>query len=280
MRILITGKGGKSGSWAIRGCQLGEAIGATVQPLASAGDIETAGLVVVVKRTPLELIERIRAAGKRWVFDMVDCWPQPAGNAWNEDQAAKWLRRQLGDLRPDAVVFPTETMLADSAWSGPAIVLPHHAWPKYLPDVFHAKVRRVGFEGGEQYLGKWRKVIEDQCKRRGWEFVINGDLASCQIGIALRDTPGYPAPAWKANTKLANLQALGIPALCSPERGYFETRSGAERWAENRHDVERCFDAWAYIGARKLAREAMLLAVPTLEKIAGRYRTWLHQLSF
>jgi hypothetical protein len=280
MRILVTGKGGKSGSWAIRAEQLGAAIGATVAARADSREIEAADLIVVVKRTPTDLIDRIRAAGKRWVFDVVDGWPQPDGNAWSEDRAVKWLRHRLADLRPDAVVFPTGMMREDAAFAVPAIVLPHHAWPKYAPDVLHAKVRRVGYEGGERYLGKWRAIIEDQCKRRGWEFVINGDLASCQIGIALRDVPGYPAPAWKANTKLANLQALGIPALCSPERGYIETRSGGERWAENRQDVERCFDAWTYSGDRKLARDAMLRAVPTLQQIAERYRTWLHQLSF
>lgn len=279
MRVLITGKGGSAGSWAIRGDQLGHAIGAEVAPVAADQFIRSADLVVVVKRTPLELIERIRAARRPWVWDIVDAWPQPAGNAWSEDEAVRWLRNRLAELQPTAVVFPTEAMLVDADWKGPAIVLPHHAWPRYAPVEFRAQVKRIGYEGAEHYLGRWRPILEEQCKRRGWQLVVNGDMTTCQIGVALRDVTGYPSRAWKSNVKLANLQALGIPALCSPERGYIETRSGGERWAETRQDVERCFDAWTYLGARGIARDAMLLGVPTLEKIAGRYRTWLHGLA-
>lgn len=280
MRILVTGKGGKSGSWAIRGEQLGHAIGAEVFAMAEMAEVGGSDLVVVVKRTPDIVLKKIRAAGKPWIYDIVDGWPQPYGNAWCQRDAINWLRSRLAQLKPNAVVFPTTRMLDDSGWTGPALVLPHHAWPKYSPQPLSAKVRRVGYEGGIDYLGRWREVIEAECKRRRWEFVINGDLAACQIGVALRDTQGYPAQHWKANTKVANLQALGIPAVCSPECGYREFSSGSEWWAVEAQDVTRAFDAWTYMGARRQARDAMLEAVQGLEQVARTYSAWLHQLSF
>lgn len=285
MKVLVSGKGGKAGSWAVRGEQLGAAICADVIADAPSAAIRNADLIVTVKRCPTDLMQRIASSCKPWVLDFVDGWPQPIGNGWPREKSINWLRWRINSLRPNAIVFPTTRMLEDSGWDGPALVLPHHAWPKYRPQEFcagqhSAKVRRVGYEGDPRYLGRWQAIIESECKRRGWEFIVNGDLAGCQIGVALRDTPGYAAGAWKANTKLANLQALGIAAVCSPECGYKEFRSGAEWWATEPQDIARALDHWTYGGSRSLARTAMLAAAPHLDQVAQVYRTWLHRLSF
>lgn len=275
MRILITGKGGKSGSWRIRGEQLGEAIGAEVFAQAEMAEVRSANIVVVVKRTPPRLIQTIRSAGKRWVLDLVDGWPQPEGNAWPEATARRWLQQRLHELAPTGVVFPTTRMLEDSGWQGPAIVLPHHAWPKYQAAPVAETVHRVGYEGAEAYLGRWRGLLEAECSRRGWEFVVNGDLANCQIGVALRDVTGYPAGAWKANTKLANLQALGLPALVSPEQGYREFGSEAQIelvWPEH---LAPALDCLADSTVRERLSVIAQAAAPRLENVAHDYRRWL-----
>jgi hypothetical protein len=278
VRVLVTGKGGKAGSWAVRGEQLGQAIGAEVMPMAETAEIRASHLVVVVKRTPPDVIQKIRVAGRPWVYDIVDAWPQPAGNAWSQELAVRWLRQHLAELAPTAVVFPTSRMLEDSGWRGPALVLPHHGWPKYEARAVAPVVRRVGYEGDPRYLGRWHALIEGECAARRWEFVVNGDLSTCDIGIALRDAPGYPAGAWKSNCKLANLQALGLPAVCSPEAGYREFGSGAEWFVESRADLSRAFGCLAHVGPRARAAERMVASAPRLRDIAEVYRTWLGTL--
>lgn len=275
MLILVTGKGGKSGSWKIRAEQLGEAIGAEVFGQAEMAEVKSADIVVVVKRTPPRLIQTIRASGRPWVLDLVDGWPQPEGNAWPENVARRWLQARLRELEPTGVVFPTTRMLEDSGWQGPAIVLPHHAWPKYQPTPVAKDVHRVGYEGAERYLGRWLPLLQAECRSRGWEFVLNGDLASCQIGVALRDVTGYPAGAWKANTKLANLQALGLPALISPEQGYREFGSEAQIelvWPEH---LAPALDCLADHSVRTRLSAIAQAAAPRIEAVARDYRRWL-----
>jgi hypothetical protein len=280
LRVLITGKGGGTGSWQIRGEQLGRAIGAEVFPQAEASEIRAADLVVAVKRTPERLIRALRAGGRPWVLDFVDGWPQPEGNEWPEKGAKRWLRDRLAILQPSAVVFPTTRMLGDSGWKGPALVLPHHAWPKYERQPVAATVSRVGYEGAPDYLGKWRGVLERACAARGWEFVVNGDLSSCQIGVALRDVGGYPAGAWKANTKLANCQALGLPALITPEEGYREFGSGAQTEILHAEHVGPVLDMLSDPGIRRNLGEQAYAATPRLADVAATYREWLCGLKF
>lgn len=264
--MLITGNG-KAGSWKIRGEQLGRAIGATVVPF---GAKLPPGLVIVVKRTEPGLLAQLKR--RPWVYDIVDAWPQPC--QWGREQAVEWLRDYIARLNPTAVVFPTTQMLTDSEWRGPALVLPHHAWPKYTPREVQPVVTRVGYEGDHRYLGKWGEIVQAECAKRRWQFTV-GDLSECDIGIALRDAGGYPAQAWKSNCKLANLQALGIPALCTPEAGYREFGSGKEWWIETPADLAQAFGLLAHVGPRARLRDAMIRSAPRLHETAITYRDWL-----
>ena len=274
--VLITGSG-RSGSWQIRGVQLGEAIGATVHPLAGAAECRRAELVVVVKRCPL--IDAVRQSGRRWVWDVVDAWPQGRGAVtMDERQAKRWLRQALATLRPDAVVWPTQRMQDDAQWDGPQIVLPHHAWPRYQPRAVAERVSVVGYEGAAAYLGKWRAVLEQECALRGWRFEVNGDMARADVGVALRDGGGYPAAHWKSNCKLANLQALGIPALCSPEAGYRETDGGSAIWVRTAGDLAQALEALADPVTRARMGLAGIAAAPRLDRAAAIYREWLDAL--
>lgn len=273
---MFTGKGGKSGSWEIRGRQLGEALGAEIQPLAEVSDCRSADVVIVVKRTPTTVVNAIRASGKPWVYDVVDGWPQPC--TWGEMDACTWLRGTLAHLAPTAVVFGTHRMQTDSGFTGPSLVLPHHAWPKYQRDPVRQNVEVVGYEGSPLYLGRWRAVIESECRHRGWRFDINGNMQHADIGIALRDNGGYPSKWWKPGTKLANLQALGIPALCSPERGCREIASGSEYWIERPEHVAHAFDELRDVDVR--AAIAAVQEPLRLEHVAKDYRAWLSTLRF
>lgn len=277
MHVLITGRG-KGGSWQIRGVQLGEAIGAEVKSHADVSDCMGAKVVVGVKRIPDDLLKRIKAGGKPFVWDAIDAYPQPVGNIWNRERCLDWLGQELLRLQPDAVVWPTQRAQADAGWTGPQMVLPHHAWPKYQPVPTRQSVRTVGYEGGVAYVGRWQNAIKNECDLRGWAFVVNGDMQQADIGVALRDTAGYAPAHWKPGTKLANLQALGLPALCSREAGYQEIGSGSEYWIERREDLTAAFDELTPQPIRAGIAVRQQLAAPRLADVAKDYAAWLGTL--
>ncbi len=269
MRILITGKGGKAGSWKIRAEQLGGAIGADIVPGAGVEACREADLVIVVKRFGSAITDPVRASGTPWVLDLVDGWPQPSH--WGRAQAVKWLRGVLKEHKPTAVVFGTSEMLVDSGWRGPSIVLPHHAWPRYEGGAEVRPVKVVGYEGAPHYLGRWQAVVERACAARGLKFHI-GDLRQADIGIALRDGD-YPTRNWKPGTKLTNMHALGIPALISREAGYRSVSCGWEFWIDSPEDVGPALDK--AIEQRDEIREKFLRAAIPLQAVAKDYLRWL-----
>src|SRR3989304_211848 len=104
--ILVTGRG-TSGSWQIRGVQMGAAIGAHVEPgaLSVSGDRAAGG----VQRPTTDLLTRPRRGGD----DGVEAGPQPAGNDGGVEEAQAWLSGHIKALRPDAIVAATQAMARD-----------------------------------------------------------------------------------------------------------------------------------------------------------------------
>jgi len=277
--ILITGKG-QGGSWQIRGEQLGRAIGARVKPNANIDDVSEAGITVCVKRISTALEGVLRNSGRPWVWDLVDCWPQPAGNRWSREDAIEHIRTRLDYLRPTAVVYATTRMAWDIGY--PGIVVYHHGHPGYMRNPIRKAVERVGYEGDTRYLGRWESILRAECCVRGWEFVTNpGFYASMDIVVAFRDGAfdGYAPKSWKSNVKLANAQITGTPFVASPECGYSETDSGAEFWATDRAVLGKAFDHLADYNLRREASQIMLESAPHLDEIATGYREWLSGLS-
>lgn len=276
MNILVSGSGA-SGSWVIRGEQLGRAIGATVIP--KARDVAAFDLAVLVKRPSEELVARVHKAGIPLVWDVVDSWPQPQGNDWCEAEALGWLKAKFNEIRPTAIVAATRAMADDCAEFGvPVLCLPHHARPG-LKRVPIRPMKVVGYEGGEPHLGTWAKWLHGECKRRGWRFVINPtSITECDVLVALREKTGYAPTNWKSNVKLANAQAAGIPIICAPEAGYIETASGAEWFCETRDQVRSALDALEPMTTRAAISSHMVTAEPRLSEVAKTYRAWLNTL--
>lgn len=270
----MTGRG-TSGSWEIRGRQLGHAIGADVLPDAS--HVDGYDVAVLVKRSRGNLVDRLHAAGVPVVWDVVDAWPQPAGNDWDRGQCIEWLQARVQAIRPAGIVAATRAMADDCAQFGvPVLWLPHHGRPEQSVNPIRESVKVVGYEGGEAYLGRWRRVLERECAARGWRFCVNpARLADLDIVVALREASGYAPRQWKSNVKLANAQATGTPVLCNREAGYTETASGAELWVDAPEHVGQAFNALAAQESRLAAHSRLLKATRTLEATAKEYRTWL-----
>lgn len=278
MRLLFTGKG-SSGSWEVRGRQLGAACGATVTPRATVAQCGNADLVVAVKRIDEPLAQALR--GRRWVWDLVDFYPQPACTGWDRSEAIDWVRGQLRRMQPTAVVWPNARMREDCDPGLPGLVLPHHCRPGLRSNPIRARVRTVGYEGSAQYLGRWRPSIEEQCRRRGWEFRVNPEhLADLDIVIAVRDAPfaGYVQRHWKSNVKLANAHGSGTPFIGQAECGYVETASGAEYWAEAPEQLEICFNWLEPQSTREQVSDRFRQKTYTLEQAAKDLTAFLDGL--
>lgn len=278
LKVLLTGRG-TYGSWNIRGEQLGEAIGATVQPQAESAAGYDA--VVIVKRVQGNAILRsARLHGVPVIWDVVDAWPQPQGDAWTGDASLAWLRQSIRAIRPDGIIAPTRRMAQDLVSivePGTAITtLAHHAWPGKPVNAIRPSVQSIGYQGGEKHLGAWSKVLSDEASRRGWQFVVNPpSLADVDIAIALRCETGYAPRNWKSNVKLANAQGSGTPIILARESGYLETASGAEFWADTAAELSDGLDWFSDHGRRIDASQRMLATAPRLADIAGEYRRWL-----
>ena len=277
--VLVTGNG-KSGSWKIRGEQLGDAISAQVIPHAIPRT--RYGLGVIVKRVDPRSVAAMHAQRIPIVLDVVDGWPQPLGNLWSRDECMAWLRTHLKTLKPYAVVAATRAMKADIeelGYKGQVLALPHHARPGMVVNPIRERVEIVGYEGGVQYLGKWLPIVEAECKARGWRLVLNPPgLAELDIVLALREADGYAPRMWKSNVKLANGQGSGTPFIGCPEAGYRETDNGAALWANSRRDLGLAFDQLTTWTMRTIVAEQLRDAAPKLADVARTYREWLESL--
>lgn len=277
MRILMTGRG-TSGSWQIRAVQLGQAIGATVMP--NALDVAPYDLAVLVKRPTAELLQRLHRAGVPILWDVVDAWPQPVGNGWGHEQCLKWLAGQVEVIRPTGIVAATKAMALDcERFDVPVLALPHHARPGLRQNPIRQHVKIVGYEGGENYIGSWRPLVEAECLRRGWRFVVNPEeLAEVDIVLALRDAIGYAPRAWKSGVKAMNAKGSGTPCILNREAGYLESSTGGEEWADAVDELRTAFDNFTSQENRRIAAAKLSAGTLTLEAAASLYKEWLRSM--
>lgn len=281
MRLLITGRGGKGGSWQIRGEQLGAALGATVE--IDAQHVAGYDLAVLVKKPAPGLLERLHAARVPVVWDIVDAWPQPIGNEWSRAEAMSWLRERVVAMSPASIIAATRVMADDIEAAGfgiPVMALRHHARPGVELNPIRPKVQTVGYEGSWRHLGRWAGWFEHECARRGWRFVQNPErLADVDIVVAAREITGYAPTHWKSGVKLANAQGSGTPIVLAREAGYVENAMGGERWANTETEFQQAFDELTDFDARAEAAAQLIAGTPRLESVAHHYRTWLSRLT-
>lgn len=269
MRVLVAGGG--SGSWAIRGHQLGAAIGATVLEQPGPEDIRAADVVVLVKRAGRRLAAAVHAAGRPLVWDAVDCWRQPADHGCSPAAARALLAAELEAVRPTVAIGATEAMAA--ALGGPC--LPHHIRPDLVPQPVREAIAVVAYEGNPAYLDAWRPLLEAACSARGWRFVVNPPtLAAADLVVALRGGPwdGWICREWKSGVKVSNAIGARRPIITQYTAAYRELRapgSAIETWDH----LEAAFEFWAPEAHRRAAAvECDTLAEPlSLAQVAGRY---------
>lgn len=276
MRILFTGRG-TSGSWRIRGAQLSTALGAEAIPNAVNAEADVA---VLVKRVEDRTVRALRARGVKLAWDVVDAWPQPAGNSWSEREAFAWMQREVERIQPDALIAATGKMAADIKHFGlPVLWLKHHHRPGIRRNPIRERITVVGYEGSPSYIVKWRESIKAECDRVGAAFVVNPDtLADCDVVLALRDARGYPPRCWKSGIKCSNAHASGTPFIGCREAGYLEIATGAEYWADSQRELRIALDWLAHQTSRELVSDRFVQATYSVEMAANDLRRFLESL--
>jgi hypothetical protein len=281
MKILVTGRGG-SGSWIVRGEQIGAALGAVVKPNASLGDMVAADAVLVVKRCTPELLASLDICGRPWVYDVVDAYPQPTCRSWTPFESIAWLRGLIEHLNPNAVVWPNARMREDGGGVGKVIY--HHHRPGLARNPIRERIETVGYEGSARYLDDGlAEAIEAECRRRGARFVINpAQLAELDVVVALRSArwSGYATRHWKSQVKLANAHASGTPFIGAAECGYLEVATGGEQWAETAAEVGAALDALAPRATRLAISERFLASTFHVNRAAAQMKDVLCALKY
>ncbi len=252
-KILFTGRG-SSGSWQIRGEQLGNTAGKAT-PKASLAELKSADAVVLVKRPYASFLENIRRAKTPWIWDLVDFYPQPEAGRWSREKAIEWVRTQINLAKPDGIIYPNWQMKVDIGIPGEVVY--HHFYPKIKPVPLREEIKRVGYIGAPQYLGIWAKYLMKECSRRGWDFLINCDITELDVVVALRDEHhrGYVQKAWKSNVKSENAHAAGIPLICQEDESYVEMEYGGEIFVKTAKDLSVALDSVSTLNARQVLRD-------------------------
>jgi hypothetical protein len=273
MKILFSGNG-KSGSWKIRGDQLGNACNGIIKPHATLDDIKQADVVVVVKRVTSQLLSDLQKAGKPWIFDVVDFYPQPACTSWTRGHAISWVRNKISEYKPNGIIWPNKCMEYDCSLPDiKSIVLPHHYRPNIRINPIRESIKTIGYEGSRDYIGSWLYPIQKECLYRGWNFIINPlHLADLDIVLAVRDksVAGYCQRHWKSNVKLANAHGSGTPFIGNLEQSYLETATHYEQFADCKIGLKRAFDALDNYEIRKATQRSFLKASISVDEIAKK----------
>lgn len=272
MKLLFTGNG-RSGSWKIRGEQIGQALDASIKPYANCFEMRRADIVFVVKRITEQMAMDLR--GLNWVWDIVDAYPQPECTKWGRDKSISWARKEIDRLKPRAIIWPNRRMKDDVGFDGASIVIEHHHRPNIKINPIREKIRSVGYEGSPRYITGWEEFIQVECKRRGWSYVVNPEnLADVDVVLALRGAKwnAYAVNNWKSNVKLANAHGSCTPFIGAPEQGYLETSSGCEYWAEDKVQLSEAFDRLESQSARQQIADRFLECSIPIEKPLKKYR--------
>lgn len=278
----------KMGSWRIRARQVASArrtwrSAADLEP----HDIVACDLFVAVKRPARPRLAFLRALGKATVFDVVDCWAQPADGLRYTDLPSirRWFAEFCHGLPVDGVIFPNRTMYEDlgDLVPNPTFVY-HHFWPGLEPIEVRERARVVGYQGEPAYLGPWHDAIERICRRHGLQFVVNPpDLRALDLGFAARGGvhASTLARRYKSNVKLANFYGGAIPCVVeAAEHSYRETDNGEVRFFADERELEDRIVELLPVETRRRVHASFLTArrAFTLEAIADVYERWFRDL--
>lgn len=269
-RVLFVG--GERGSWAVRGVQMADALGARAVVDPERHDWDWAQIVVLVKRGIDKYGEMAKRSRLPIVWDVLDYWQQPEENQKPIAEHVQTVLELASRWNVGTLIGATQAM----AEAIDGVYIPHHSRPKLKHSPVREKVQVVAYEGTPKYLGSWKKAIEEICAARGWRFVVNPEsLSEADIVVALRDGQwdGEICREWKSGVKLVNAQAAGRPVIAQSSAAFREIHPVGSTIDCVEH-LSNALDFWSNYERRLSAAERCrdrALAY-TLSSVAHLYR--------
>ena len=240
-----------AGSWEIRGKQIA---GMRSNWLAinkpSKSIIDEADIICVVKKPNFKIIEIARKKNKPIVYDILDSWQQPSDDraCLNKEDAINLFSKKWKEIDADGYIFPTKNMenILGTLVKN-KVTIYHHYWPQIKINPIRKIVKKVGYVGNKNFLGMWGHKLDQLCKKKDIEFVINPeDFIDMDVVVLTRggDYANYLAKNFKSNVKLANAMGSGTPALIHyREMSAHDTDSGDSLFFTDHPDsLERQLD--------------------------------------
>jgi len=221
MNVLMIGAG--KGSWAMRGVQLGRAIGARVTTVPTHQDWSWADLVVLVKRAAVQWANEAKACSVPVVWDALDFWAQPEHNQDSRESLIAHADSIKVAAGVSLVIGATKAMAEDLG----GVYLPHQCRVNLQATPIKAKADMVGYDGAKKYLGSWGPALEHACGSLGLEFVVNpADLRDVDVFVSFRDGKwdGWVCRQWKSGVKHVNAITAGRPMVSQLSAGYAELK--------------------------------------------------------
>lgn len=213
MNILMVGVG--SGSYQMRGIQLGGAIGARVTAAPEPSDWAWADVVVLVKRAAIQWQAQARRLKVPVVWDVLDFWNQPEDNSLAREEMIAKVKAIQEAAGVSVLIGATRAMADDIG----GVYLTHHCRLGLSPGQLRDRAEVVGYDGTSKYLGRWRAALEQSCEDLGLRFVVNPpDIRTADVLVSFRDGrwDGWACRRWKSGVKLVNALVAGRPIVSQP----------------------------------------------------------------
>lgn len=223
MRVLFCGGSPKSGSWQMRGEQIARAGRWNAHGNPRDIDIADADIVVIVKKAESQLIDRIHAAKKPLVYDMLDFWPQKDNQPKDLADGMLLAKKQIAKFRPHAIITANKCMANDLRGCAEHV---QHIYHHYRTEARPIKGGNViYYDGYLGHLGKWGAAMEYAAKQHGYSFAVGQPRDDAAALFSARDN--VLSMRWKSNVKAANSHGYCIPLITRPENGVVETHPHA-----------------------------------------------------
>ena len=158
MKVLFTGRGGKAGSWQMRGLQMAE-MRPDWRAVANCtlADLRDTDVAVITKRISDDSLAEIKKWGGKIVYDPLDFWHQPndAVGISSPEEVQLKFSKHFKNINANLTLACNEKMKHDLAPMCRRVEILHHHYDPKLKAAKYNAGRTIVYWGHPRYLGEW-----------------------------------------------------------------------------------------------------------------------------